>query len=134
MTEALLQEMHWVVTASGAQFLAFHIPFRGSIYPADWTALEAQYGLLAEEWELQQVQRNFLASCKESMACLDPTARFLEAAETLNKEGERLYYRYDHHWNARGHFLAAEILADYVLTHLFTPEHTERDTARLAAE
>lgn len=117
LTSALLRHMHQVVEAANAQFVAFHIPFRATLYSADWEALRARYGLAVADWDLQQVARQFLASCRAPVQCIEPTARFKEQAEIQQQKGERLYYQYDNHWNANGHALAAEILADYVLSH-----------------
>jgi lysophospholipase L1-like esterase len=122
MTRALLQRMQQVAEASGASFLAFHIPFRAGIYPLDWAAFRVRYGLAAEDWDLDEVSWNFMAACRESIICLEPTARFVERAQILGKNAERLYYHEGDLWNANGHALAAELLAEYVLANSLAPK------------
>jgi hypothetical protein len=43
---------------------------------------------------------------------LDPTERFQAEAKRRIAKGERLYFAKDGHWNAAGHELAGEILAE----------------------
>jgi len=44
------------------------------------------------------------------VAFIDP----VEAFAAREREGERLYYKKDGHWNANGHRLAAALIADYI--------------------
>ena len=54
----------------------------------------------------------FDAICiRSDLDCIEPTAEYLKAAAERGKDGERLYYVQDNHWNAGGHALAAEIIA-----------------------
>jgi hypothetical protein len=126
MTELLIREMYNTATANGVRFLAFHIPILYSIYPHEWEAFTARYHLAANDWDLNLVPQRFLAICQETVPCLDPTARFLDAARAQAAENQRLYYHYDLHWNANGHALAAHILAEYVLTHGLVSEGQAR--------
>jgi hypothetical protein len=67
----------------------------------------------------KEVTRGVVSICREmSIDCIDPTARFLEEGLKLKQHGRKLTYApLDEHWNAEGHRLAADVLADYVLTH-----------------
>jgi hypothetical protein len=118
VTRALLNRMNQVAQRSGARFVVFHIPFRASIYTDEWPVIKKQYGLSEEDWDVLEVRRRFLHLCGEGPGCIEPTERFAAAAAELARKGDRLYYRYDNHWNPRGHRLAAEILADYVSKNL----------------
>ena len=61
---------------------------------------------------MRGVTQRFLSIClQESLDCLDPTVRFEEAAAAARQKNERLYNKYDAHWNVNGNRLAAEILA-----------------------
>jgi hypothetical protein len=115
VTGALLGRMREVVESRGAGFLAFFIPLRGAIYTQE-LAVRSRFGLSAEGWDPGTTTARFLEICREEgLRCIDPSSRFLEIAEQLVDEGERLYYRFDWHWNAAGHRLAAEILSDSIL-------------------
>lgn len=115
VTRALLRRMRQDAEQIGANFLVFHVPVRMRVYTEEWAALRSRYGLPAQDWDLDEVTRNFLAICaKEATHCIEPTTRFVDAAASLNAKGERLYYRYDNHWNAHGHRLAADLLREAV--------------------
>jgi hypothetical protein len=111
-TELLMRRMRRRVEESGAAFISFLIPSRGDIYTQE-TAVRADGGKAAEGWDPKAVARMFHSICvREQIRCVDPTGRFRQAAVDLSRRGERLYYKYDWHWNANGHRLAAEILAE----------------------
>ncbi len=115
VTRALLARMKRDVSDQHGRFLVFYIPRREDVYREDWAALEAKLGLRPEEWDMRGVTTRFLAICEqESLHCLDPTARFVEAARSASRKNQRLYNKYDAHWNANGHRLAAEILAEEI--------------------
>lgn len=112
MTEAILDEMDAVAGEAGADFIAFHIPFKGVVYPEDWAPILARLGIPQEQLDPTLVKVRFDAICMRSdLDCIEPTAEFQQAAAERGKDGERLYYVQDNHWNAGGHALAAEIIA-----------------------
>jgi lysophospholipase L1-like esterase len=114
ITLALVSRMRDDANAAGADFLAFLIPVRSRIYTQDddvragVAAGNAELNLDAPAQELHDL------CVKDGVAYIDPTETFLEAADSLAARNERLYYRYDWHWNANGHRLAGEILARYL--------------------
>lgn len=114
ITRALVSRMRHESNAVGADFLAFLIPVRSRIYTQDD---DVRTGVAAgnSEIDLDAPVHEFHDLCvKDSVSYVDPTAAFLEAADSLSPRGERLYYRYDWHWNANGHRLAGDILSNYL--------------------
>lgn len=115
VTERLLGRMKRSSERAGAEFVVFHIPLRGSIYNEEF-AVRQQFGLSADGWDVSAVAKRLETACERTgTSCIETVGRFVEAAKALASEKERLYYKFDWHWNARGHRLAAEILAQYVL-------------------
>lgn len=116
MTEALLAEMKRKANAAGAGFVAFHIPFKGTIHRESWAPILSKLGIPTDRLDPDAVRNRFDAICAaRQLDCIEPTARFREEAATLAPRGERLYYVVDNHWNPGGHRLAAEILAERIL-------------------
>lgn len=112
MTEAILDEMDAVASEAGADFIAFHIPFKGVVYADDWAPILARLGIPQDQLDPSLVEQRFDAICKaRDLDCIEPTAEFQRVAAERAKDRERLYYVQDNHWNAGGHALAAEILA-----------------------
>jgi hypothetical protein len=94
----------------GTRVLVFIIPenFLVGDYPK--TALYTPE-LCAELMEHKYMQ----ASLKEwfqanGIEYIDPTERFQE----LEREGTKLYYKYDGHWNQNGHAAAAQLIYEYL--------------------
>ena len=115
MTEAILDEMDAVAQEAGADFIAFHIPFKGVVYPADWGPILARLGIPQDQLDPNLVKQHFDAICTaRDLDCIEPTAEFLKVAGARGASGDRLYYVQDNHWNAGGHALAAEILARHI--------------------
>jgi lysophospholipase L1-like esterase len=108
-TQALLARMRRSAEQAGARFLVFLVPLRGDIYTREESVREnGERG--ASGWDPQAVARRFREVCAaERLQCVDPTEEFRASASKGG--GSRLYYRYDWHWNAAGHALAARILA-----------------------
>ena len=114
MTEAILDEMDAVAQQAGADFVAFHIPFKGVVYPADWGPILAKLGIPQDQLDPGAVKQHFDAICKaRDLDCIEPTADYVRVAKDL-KDGQRLYYVQDNHWNPGGHALAAQLLAKKV--------------------
>jgi lysophospholipase L1-like esterase len=128
LTRELVRRMREETRASGAEFLTFLIPIRSRIY----TQFEdVRTGLAAgnSEIDVDAVVRQFNELCTtHSLPYIDATDAFLAAADSLDDHGQRLYYRYDWHWNANGHRLAGEMVARYV-----RPLLTERRARGAAA-
>lgn len=111
LTDALVERMRSEAEAAGAEFLAMLVPIRSRIY-TETDDIRGNAGG-GTGIDVDAVTRRFLELCRSAaLACIDPTASFVAVADSLRGSGERLYYRYDWHWNARGHALAAHILAE----------------------
>jgi hypothetical protein len=115
MTEAILDEMDAVAQEAGADFIAFHIPFKGVVYAEDWGPILARLDIAPDQLDPKLVEQQFRAICeRRDLACIEPTPEFQRIAAERAKSGERLYYLQDNHWNAGGHALAADLLARFI--------------------
>jgi hypothetical protein len=114
VTRELVWRMRERVQQNGGEFLTFLIPIRSRIYTQDD---DVRLGLAAgnAEIDVNAVVRQFHELCiTHRLPYIDPTDAYLVAADSLRQSRQRLYYRYDWHWNARGHELAGKLLARYV--------------------
>jgi lysophospholipase L1-like esterase len=110
-TEAILQEFSRVTQASGAELLLFLIPDKAEVYAADWEATQRTYDISARGWDLGTPNSRLKGIAQRlEIKMLDPLPEFQQAA----RQGERLYYRQDGHWNAQGHRLAARLIQRYM--------------------
>jgi len=117
VTAALIARMRDETEAAGAAFLAMLVPIRSRIY-TETDDIRGNAGG-SSGIDVDAVTRRFLEVCRNaSLACLDPTADFVADADSLRATGQRLYYRYDWHWNVNGHALAARILAGAIPEYL----------------
>jgi lysophospholipase L1-like esterase len=113
-TEAILQEFSRVAQASGAELLLFLIPDKAEVYAADWEATQKAYDISTQEWDPATPNSRIKDIAQRlGLRMLDPLPAFQQAAS----QGERLYYRQDGHWNARGHQLAAQLIQRYLVNH-----------------
>jgi lysophospholipase L1-like esterase len=120
ITEALTRRMRDVTTVAGATFMAFHVPIRSRIY-TQTDDIRTNAGGSDDLIDADAVTRRFQQMCMDSkLHCIEPSAAFILAADSLRATNQRLYYRFDWHWNANGHALAAQILADELRTHVAT--------------
>ncbi len=114
MTDRLLGQMNTDVRREKGQFLVFYVPFRPQVYPD--AARGGAPQLSTAGWDLGRVSRNLLEICAhDALSCIEPTATYRTAADSMSRESQRLYYALDQHWNANGHALAARILAERLL-------------------
>jgi hypothetical protein len=114
ITRELVRRIREDSDAAGAEFFTFLIPIRSRIYTQDE---DVRTGLAAsnDEIDVNAVVREFQSLCTTHMLpYIDPTDNFLAAADSLKRSGQRLYYRYDWHWNANGHKRAGDLLAHYI--------------------
>ncbi len=64
--------------------------------------------------DLHRPSERFLEICRRAkVRCVDPTARFVVAAQAL-PPGELVLFPLDGHWNEHGHRVAAGVIADLV--------------------
>jgi len=115
VTEALLARMKAGLGKAGVPLHIFFIPARWSVEPEEWVSELTLRSLEAAEYDPNEMARRMVGICERlSLTCLEPTARFVEAAREGKSKGENLYYRVDPHWNRNGHRVAAEILAQHI--------------------
>ena len=114
VTRELIRAMREETRATGAEFLTFLIPVRSRIY-TQFDDVRIGLGAGNADIDVDAVVRQFDSMCiTHSLPYIDPTTAFLTAADSLAALNQRLYYRYDWHWNAKGHELAGQLLARYV--------------------
>jgi hypothetical protein len=118
ITESLVRRMRDVTAVTGAKFVAFHVPIRSRIY-TQTDDIRTNAGGSENLIDADAVTRRFQQMCVDSkLNCVEPSADFIRAADSLHATNQRLYYRFDWHWNANGHALAARILADELRAHM----------------
>jgi hypothetical protein len=117
ITERLILKLKEEVNSIGSKFFLFHIPFEASIYPEEWQVLKRKYGVSDAEWSIEQPSLILEGICKRNhIDCLIPITAFRDEAKRMKAAGKRLYFPLDGHWNAHGHKLAGDTLADYIQT------------------
>jgi len=111
VTHAILEELSRRVTADGARFAVAYVPSRMEVSDRDWELTRLRFGL-NDTWDrgfvLERV-REIGASVGFPVIDLTPELRAAEKgllAET--------YFRFDGHWNARGHEAAARAVAAFL--------------------
>ena len=118
ITEALLSDFKKEVTFIGGNLLVFHIPSRAAVYPEEWEAMKKRYCLSKDDWDIDNIGRKLADICnKQGIDFIEPTKLFKAEADKLNKQGQRLYFFFDGHWNVKGHQLVGQILMEYMNSH-----------------
>lgn len=115
ITKRLLGQLNREAEAAGSQLLVFYVPNKASIYADMWQATKRRYGLDDENWNIEQPRielESFLE--RKGIGFLDLTPRFRQEAARLGRDGRKLYFESDAHWNVYGHKLAGEVVADYI--------------------
>ncbi|HUS15018.1 MAG TPA: hypothetical protein VM536_08390, partial [Chloroflexia bacterium] len=81
---------------------------REQVQPDDWAAMLRQFGLSEAQLTRDLPEQHLAAwGARSSVAVIDLLPRMQVASQT-----QRLYFRTDRHWNAAGHALAAQIIAE----------------------
>ncbi len=112
----LLLKLKAETQAIGADFVVLMLPAREQVLPQYWQEHVAQrrYILNADDFDLQKPTRELKAFLEgQGIHHLDLMPVFTSAPDP-----ESLYYKFDHHFNARGHALAAEHLLP-ILTRIY---------------
>ena len=118
ITEAIINELKNETTSLGSNFLVFYINPQRSIYDEIWEDFKSQFGITDEDWNRDQVKIELEGACNRNhIDFIDSTEQFRIAASRLTQEHGRLYFLKDAHWNANGHKLAGELLAEYIDSH-----------------
>ena len=116
VTEALVITLRDEAVSIGSKLLVFNVPRKESFYLKDWEDTKKKYGISEKDWNVDQAGVELGALCnRNEIDYINPTEIFQVKADSLALEGKRLYYTYDGHWNATGHQVAGEILAQYIL-------------------
>lgn len=102
--EDLLLAIRDLCRSHGADLLVVMIPMRQQIYPAE------RHGLEDLDWDKpQRLVEDFLT--RSGIDWLD-----LRPALVAASDGPPLYFAIDSHWTPRGHAVAAEAIAEHVLS------------------
>ncbi len=115
VTDALFERLRQKAQSAGSELLVFHAPIQSTIYSEEWSRMAKNYGFSQEEWSAEQASMELERRLRRlGIPSVDPIPSMRERAKELQKDGERLYFRFDGHWNRNGNRLAGELLADYI--------------------
>ena len=104
ITQALLRKMKQGAEQHGARLMVLYVPTRIEMSPAEWSSAH-----LPQDYDHSVVVQRLVKICEaEGILYLDPSDRFTEVGTN------HLYYTRDPHWNAAGHHLVGETLAEYI--------------------
>ena len=105
-----VEKLKQLADKQGTKVFVFIIPEQFSVgnYPDRCQFIQRLCQELRDRHYLQDAVSNWLTS--RHIEVIDPTARFI--AE--ENRGNRLYFRWDSHWNVNGHRAAARVIADHL--------------------
>jgi hypothetical protein len=116
-TEELLLLTKQVAASAGARYVVVTASTPHGVWGAQegLERLMAAYpGMRGLQWDLDKPDRRIQRFCEANdiqFLALEPLFR----VETV-ENGKRLHFRYDGHWNAEGNDLAAQYIADFLLS------------------
>ena len=127
VTRLLISELKNETECHGAKLAAISIPFREQVYEDLLESYFSGFGTGKREWDVNKPDRilsTFLDD--EAIPFLQLFPDFKKAAETTP-----LYYGLDAdvqdgHWNANGHYLAGQIIRDWLVINNLVPVDRER--------
>ncbi len=106
LADAILGAFADRVEANGARLVVVYVPSIVQVEPADWRA-KRELAHLGDDFDLDRPNRELArVAAARRLRCIDLTPAFRARAVD-----QVLYYR-DSHWNAAGHALAGELLAE----------------------
>jgi hypothetical protein len=113
-TVELLARMERRVRAAGGSLLVMHVPATPAIYPPG-AVQSSRFQRVAPFGKPERSTSLFADVCQRAaVSCLDPTSRFVTAAESLAVNDQLLVFPEDEHWNVHGHRLAGLVLAEAI--------------------
>ena len=101
------------IAADGRDTVVVLVPTREQTDDALWQRVVAEYGPEADTRRFALNEGLAAGLTEAGVRVLDLSGPMLEHRRLT---GERLYFRYDGHWNPRGHAFAAEALAAFLDT------------------
>jgi hypothetical protein len=121
VTKALILRISEELKENKIGFLVVIIPSEYELRPDFWDEYLKNYPSVTLEFDLEKPERilsDFLRSNNIDYLLLSP-----EFKEYTNNTGERLHwhYKYDGHWNANGHALAAQLIYKKLLDDNLVP-------------
>ena len=112
VTARLLARMATVARGAGAGFVAVLVPANDALYPPG-APQSRHFQRTPPVGDHHRASERFLMVCARArVRCLDPTARFVAAADSLARRDQLLVFPEDGHWNEHGHRVAAAVVAD----------------------
>lgn len=126
-TEEAIARLAAACRDDGALLTAVLAPDRIQLIEASWRGALEMLRLDPAAYDPRRPQRVFARLFeRHDVPVLDLTLAF----EAALKRGERLYFRRDRHWNARGHQLAAEEIGRFLDRVAIRPMHREEPVHR----
>jgi hypothetical protein len=114
VTARLLSRIQDCSRRIGARFVVMFVPDNESLYPPG-ARRSTRYRRASPVGDEHRGSARFQQICSRArVACVDPTARFVSAADSLAERGELLIFPEDGHWNEHGHRMAATVLTELV--------------------
>lgn len=108
----ILKSMKETAASVGARTAVVIIPTIVQVYPeAYWPKIRDARGLVEGEYDLEFPNRVLANLCAELEI---PVADLLDALRARARKGEKLYYLWNQHWNARAHEVAGNALVDFL--------------------
>ncbi len=112
VTEAILAAMKALTDSMGARLLLASVPNKVQVYQEEWDKAVKQYGMRAEDYELDKPNRLLSEICERH------DILYLDLAPALRRDvaqGGDPYFTLDDHWNATGNRLVAQAIYDRLL-------------------
>lgn len=109
VTEALLARLK---QETGNRLIVFAIVSRPCVFPERWAAELRRFGIPASRWQPRRITARLAQVCERQQIPLVDAFPGFHAAAAL---GQQTYFKRDGHWNDRGHRLAAQILAQFIM-------------------
>ncbi len=112
VTEAIVAAMKDLTDSVGAGLLFIYVPNKVQVYQEQWDKAVGNYGLEAEDYDLDKPNRLLGEICERHEVV------YIDLGPALRREvaqGGNPYYTIDDHWNAAGHRLTAQIIYDRLL-------------------